>query len=152
MSYPKSWTRGELVQPQTIIRVESPNGDDYNIMVVKNSALKDMSPKKFADGMLARIDDVISNVLTKNYPDAHLIKKGITTLSQQDAVYYIVDYTLNAAGRELPMRSYVICSKHGDKQYTLTFRTPKPFFDEYLPIIQQLALGFQFRKVKVQEK
>jgi len=150
MQYPKTWNKGEVVHPQTVIRVESPDGDDYNITVVQDLALRDMSPQQYVDWMLDQVDSLVSNVLSRNYPDARLIKKGTTQLSQQPAVYYMIDYTLSAAGREIPMRSYAISTKYGEKQYTLTFRTPKPFFNEYFQMIQMLALGFQFTKVRVE--
>jgi hypothetical protein len=150
MQYPKTWNKGEVIHPQTVIRVESPDGDDYNIVVVQDPALRDMSPQQYADWMLGQVDSLVSNVLSRNYPDARLIKKGTTQLSQQPAVYYMIDYTLSAAGCEIPMRSYAISTKHGDKEYTLTFRTPQAFFDEFIPMIQILALGFQLTKVKVE--
>lgn len=146
MQYPASWNRAETTLPQTVIRVESPGGDDYNIVVTQDPSLRSITPQQFADGMLSNADMIVPNVLAKNYPDARLVKKGITQLSQQPAFFYIADFTLKAAGRELPMRSYVISTKSGDKHYILTFRTPQPVFEQFLPVIQQLAIGFQLKK------
>ena len=144
-------TRQKPCMHRLVIRVESPDGDDYNIgIAMLDPALRAKAPYEFAQGMLQHVDYLISNVLSKNYPDARLVKKGLTTLSQQPALFYIMDFTLSAAGREIPMRSYVIVTKHGAKQYTLTFRTPQAFFDQYMPIIQRLALGFQLTKTRIE--
>ncbi len=151
VQYPKSWTPGEVVHAQTTIRVESPDGDDFNITVVEDAALRDMTPKEYVGGMMGQVDNLVTNILSRNYPDATLIEKGKTQLSQQPALYYVMDYTLSAAGRNIPMRSYAISTKHGSKQYTLTFRTPKQFYLGYLPTIQRLALGFQFTKTRIDE-
>lgn len=132
-----------------MLRVESPDGDDFNITVVKDEALRDMTPKQYVRGMLGQVDNLVTNIFSTNYPDITLIEKGSTQLSQQAALFYIMDYTLSAAGRDIPMRSYAISTKYKNKQYTLTFRTPKQFFDAYLPTIQRLALGFQLTKTKL---
>lgn len=148
MQYPDTWSVGESIHPQTVIRVESPDGDDYNITVVKDPALTKFTTEQYAKEMLTRIDTLV-NVMSQSYPDAKLVKKGTTQLSQQPAVYYIVDYYLFAAGKDISVRSLAISTKHKDKQYTLTFRTPQKFFDSYYPTIQRLALGFQLTKLKL---
>lgn len=151
MQYPKTWNRAETVHPQTVIRLESTDGNDYNIGVTTlDPELRGNSPDEFVQGMLPNVEYLVTNILSKNFPDAKLLKKGRTTLSQQPALFYIMDFTISAAGREIPMRSYVIVTKYNTKQYTLTFRSPQPFFDQYMPAIQRLALGFQFTKTKIE--
>jgi hypothetical protein len=146
MQYPASWNRAKTIHLQTIIRIESPDGDDYNITVEQLPILKSMSTQEFVEIMHAGVDSLVDKVLSSSYPDIRLIEKGTTQLSQQPAVYYITDYTLSAAGHVIPMRGYIISTKYGDKQYTLTFRTPQLFFSEYLPTIKILALAFQLTK------
>lgn len=148
MQYPKSWNKGETIHPQTVIRVESIDGEDYNITVFYSSDLVEMSTDDYVDGMLATNTGPLVEMLYKSYKNVRLVNKGKTQLSQQAAVFYTIDFTLNALGTELPMRSYIVMTKHEGKQYTLTFRCPQVFFEEYLPIIRVLALGFQFIKLK----
>lgn len=139
-----------MVHPQTVIRVESPDGDDFNITVVENPSLQSMSPSEYTKQMYNNVEHLVSNLRSQNFPDAVLVRKGTTKLSQQPAVFYEIDFTLSAAGREIAMRSYAISTKFRDKQYTLTFRTARQFFAEYRPIIEIIALSFQFTKLSVQ--
>lgn len=146
VQYPRSWNRADVIHPQTVIRVESPDGDDFNITVVQNQALQSLTPREYSKIMYDQVDVLVSNILSRNYPDVKLVKKGITTLSQQPAVFYEIDFTLSAAGREIAMRSYVISTRYNDSHYTLTFRTPRQFFAEYRPVIEFIALSFQLTK------
>ncbi len=147
VSYPKTWNRGEAVYPQTVIRVESPDGEDFNVTVIRNRYIRELSPNEYATMMHDNADVLVSSILSKNYPDVKLIRKGITTLSQQPAVFYEFDFTLSAIGRELPMRGFVVSTKYEDKQYTLTFRALQQYFAEYRPIIEIIALSFQLTKI-----
>ena len=143
VEYPTRWKLSDTVHPETVISVASPDGDDFNVVVLKDPALNQMSAEEFAQGM-SRYFSI--EQLRSIYPDSKLIEKGTTTLSQQPAAYYVFDYSLSAMGREISMRAYVITTKYGDRQYTLTFRTPQQFFEEYMPVIQMLALSFQLIK------
>ncbi len=146
LQYPKTWSRAETILTQTVIRLESPDGEDFNVAVTEIPQLKSAPVKEYTSKMLQLIETLISTNLSKQYPDIKLVSKGETTLSQQPALYYITDFTIHAAGRELPIRCYTLMTKHEDKQYTLTFRVPRPFYDEFFPTIQRLALGFQIFK------
>ena len=150
MQYPATWTRGDLLHPQSVIRLESPDGDDYVVSVVKNSALRNTSPSDYVDALLPQMNYLVDEIITQNYPDAHLVDKGKTLLSQQPAAYMTFDYTLSAAGIDIPMRGYSISTVYDSKEYSLGFRGPQRFFDDYMPTIQILALGFQFTKSTIQ--
>ncbi len=147
VQYPKAWNTAETILPQTVIRLESPDGEDFNVAVTEIPQLKDVSPEEYSTKMLPLVETMIASSLAKQYPDIALVEKGKTTLSQQPALYFITDYTIHAVGRELPIRCYTAITKHKDKQYTLTFRVPKSFYDELFPTLQRLALGFQIRKI-----
>lgn len=149
MQYPRDWSAGKTLHSQTIIRVSSPDDDDYNITVVSDPAFLKMTPERYSSEMLTQVDALVSKILAKNYPDARLAGKGLSKLSQQTAVYYLMDFTLSAAGKGIPMRSYAISTIYKGKQYTLTFRTTKERFNDYYPMIQNLALEFQFTKTKL---
>lgn len=149
VQYPKSWNRASVIHPQTVIRVESPVGDDFNVTAVKNLDLQDMTPDEYATLMHDNAEALVTNLLAQQYPDAKLINKGKTTLSQQPAMYYVADFTLSAAGTKITLRTLAITTKYRDKQYTLTFRTPVQFFPEYEPVIQFIALSFQLNKFGV---
>jgi len=150
VQYPRSWNRADVVHQQTVIRVESPDGDDFNTTVVQDQAFLSLSPSEYSKIMYNQVDTLVSNIMSKNYPDAKLVKKEISTLSQQPAILYEMDYTLSAAGRDIAMRSYVISTKHKDKQYTLTFRTPRQFFPVYRPVIELITLSFQLTKTSIE--
>lgn len=46
VQYPKAWNTAETILPQTIIRLESPDGEDFNVGVTEIPQLKDVSPKE----------------------------------------------------------------------------------------------------------
>ena len=57
VEYPRSWNRGDVLHPQTVIRVESPDGDDFNITVVPNKALEKIAAKEFSELLYDQVSE-----------------------------------------------------------------------------------------------
>ncbi len=148
MQYPDTWEIGGTVNPNTVIRVVSPEGDDYNIVVWEDEEFLSMSELEFAEHIIDHSEYFIAQAVSLNYPNPKLISSGITNLSQQPAAYIYFDFKISAVGREIPIRCLTIVTKRENKSYTLTFRTPVPFFEEYKTVIEALALAFQLNKVQ----
>ncbi len=65
VQYPKKWNRAETILPQTIIRLESPDGEDFNIGVTDIPQLKDVPVKDYTKTMLGLVETMIDKSLSK---------------------------------------------------------------------------------------
>lgn len=149
VQYPSSWNRwnqDQHVHPETVLQVVSPQGHDLVVVVTANELFRDVTPQEFADVLSKAKSHQIVEPLARNYPDVHLVQSGVTTLSQQPAFFYEVEFSLNAAGVRVPWSALAIMTKFRNKQYTLTFRSPTTIFPEYRAIIKMIALSFQLIK------
>jgi hypothetical protein len=117
-SYPKSWTNVPISHPQTRFKVRSENGfDDYSVNVVPSGST--MMPREFVEAM-DKMDPLQS--IRPYFPDAVLVSKGKSHLSNQDAFFFVYKGIFKNAGIEIRitvMQWQTI--KHGNV-YTLTCR------------------------------
>ena len=144
--HPKNWTKAAKIHPETVFRVESEGGDDFSVSAIRKPEFLTVTAREVAENMRDHKEAIIAT-MRRAYPGAQMIESGITTLSSQPAFYYVADAPISAAGTEVVMRIYQIQTTYKDVNYSLTFRTLKQFYDEYLPKIKTMALAFQLIKI-----
>lgn len=146
--YPKTWRTVPISNPQTCFKVRSENGfDDYSISVVSSDSFKSMTPREFVE-MMNKTDPLES--LRAYLPDAVLLRKGKSYLSNQDAFFFVYKGVFKSAGLEVPvtvMQWQTI--KHGNL-YTLTCRAETERFETMFPVFQTILYGFVFQVKTVQ--
>jgi hypothetical protein len=141
--YPKTWTTVPISHPQTRFKVRSENGfDDYSINVTSPASTKNMTPKEFVE-MMNGSDPI--ELLRPYFPDAVLLNKGKSYLSNQDAFFYIYKGTFKAVGAETPVTIMQWQTIKYGYLYTLTCRAETERFESMLPVFQKILYGFVFQ-------
>lgn len=148
--YPKTWTHVPITHPQTRFKVRSENGfDDYSIVVVGSEIFKNMTPKEFVEIMMNQTDPL--ELLRPYLPDAVLLKKGKSYLSNQEAFFFTYKSVFKTAGVEIPVTVMQWATIKYGNVYTLTFRAKPERFEIMLPVFQRILFGFGFQ-IKVSSK
>lgn len=141
--YPNTWSQVPSTHERTRIKIVSSNGNggqDCAVNVQFEKKSKNLSPKDFVRNALRA--KVIEKGLRKALPDARVIKGGTSYISNQEAIYNIVDYTIRSVRIEAPIRMYMIQTARDGYVYTLSCRSSQQEFDEYVSDFEQIFAGF----------
>lgn len=141
--YPKTWANVPISHPQTRLKVRSENGfDDYSISVGSSEAFKNLTPKEFVE-MMNETDPLES--LRPYLPDAVLLSKGKSYLSNQEAFFFVYKGTFKAVGVEIPVTIMQWQTIKYGNVYTLTCRAETERFETMLPAFHKILFGFVFQ-------
>jgi hypothetical protein len=120
------------------IKIASENGNGLQDCAVYVRSSK--TPKVFL--RLATNVKALEKGFRKTLPDAKIVEKGTTSLCDQSAVYYIMDFTSGDNGMAIPVRTYTVHAADGNTIYTITCRARKDRFDESMPDFKRILSGF----------
>jgi len=141
--YPNTWTQVPSTHERTRIKIVSENGNggqDCAVNVQYEEKSKGISPKEFLRS--APSVQEFENGLRKALPDAKVLKRAATNLSNQDAIYYIVDFTIKSVAIEAPIRMYMVQTAKNGNIYTLSCRAGQQEFDERIAEFELIFAGF----------
>jgi hypothetical protein len=140
LQYPATWSQVPSTHQGTRIKIVSENGDGDQDCMVNVQKTKKTSTKEFLRSAPSAKEHerILRNVL----PDVKVIKRGETYISNQGAIYYIIDSIFKSVGIEVPMRQFMIVTAKNEHLYTVTCRATQEEFEQYLPDFQIVFAGF----------
>lgn len=141
--YPNTWAQVPSTHERTRIKIVNDNGNgrqDCAVNVQFDSNSRKQSPKEFLRSTPSVKE--FEKGLRKTLPDAKLIKRGATFISNQDAIYNIVDFTIRSVGIEVPIRMYMVQTARDGNIYTISCRAGQQEFDEYASEFELIFSGF----------
>lgn len=143
LQYPTTWSQVPSTHERTRIKIVSENGNGaqdcmVNVQIEHNS--KNLTARDFVRSAPTMQEH--EQILRNTMPDAKVIKRGETHISNQDAIYYIVDFTFKSVGIEVPMRSLMVQTKKNEYLYSVGCRAEKHEFEKYMTDFQLIFVGF----------
>lgn len=142
--YPKSWAPVPSTHERTIIKVLKNNGagpEDCSVNVQSLPRNPDATPEAFVKSAKESAAGYIG-AMRKAYPDAQLIAKQQTNLSNQAAWMTIAKFTVKSIGVEMPMKVILVQTQKNDRVYSVGCRAPIQSFESTFPTFQSMMLGF----------
>lgn len=149
--YPKDWTQLEPTHAQTRFKVTKEDGmylTDFNINVIYVEASKNLPPKSYVEGFIAR-PALIEAMVKQANPTAKVISSGKTYLSNREAFFSKSEATYRTFDDEYEMTVYQMMTIYEGNIYTLTFRALTKEFEENFPIFKFIASSFVIRPTKI---
>lgn len=150
--YPSDWKPTKSLYSTTVLKVESPDGQDYGINVITDDKLNLTSADKIAAFLKKYEGNALFNSLKSQMPKATLVENGTTTLSNLPAIYNVIDFPVSASGVEFSMRLHTIVTVFRNRVYTLNFRCRPDEYSDFLKTIKLLSLFFQINTLTDQMK
>jgi hypothetical protein len=141
--YPNSWSRVPATHERTRIKIVSGNGaggEDCGVNVQIDESLRKYSTQQVVRQMLDA--PAMQQAQRVNFPDAKILDSGFTTISHQDAVFYIIELTWRNVGVEIPMKMITVQTVRDERVFTLTCRGGKTEFERAMPIFGIIFSGF----------
>lgn len=145
--YPNTWSQVPSTHERTRIKIVSENangGQDCAVNVQFEKRSKNISPKEFVRSV-PNVQE-FEKGLRKALPDAKVIKRAATNLSNQEAIYNIVDFTIKSVGIEAPIRMYMVQTAKDGYIYTLSCRAGQEEFDERSAEFELIFAGFLIKQ------
>ena len=141
--YPKSWSPVPSTFERTRIKIVSEQGaggEDCGVNVQIDESLRNVSPQE----AIRRMPDArnYQRALRVGLPDATVVENGRTHLSNQDAVFFIITFTVRSVGLEVPGKMIAVQTARNGKVYTVSCRAGRNEFDRLMPVFQLIFAGF----------
>ena len=140
--YPRSWSKVEATHSQTRLKIVSDHGlggDDVSVVVNTLHNSEKITPESFLN--LIDVKEYMG-YLRKSIPGAKLVKHGPTSLSNQQAYYFVTDVTHHVLGAEVPMRQIQVQTVRKGNVFTITFRSDPEHFSKSITLFELITAGF----------
>lgn len=140
-SYPEEWKTDQPQQPETVIKISSPDGKlSFNVGVARDSGLKMVQPEDFVKRFSKK---TITQMYEKEFRDFKLLDSRETTLCAQPAYYFVYTTTSSDAARKLATWKYITyVTNRSELQYTLTAAGPEENFDTNRTLLMSIINSF----------
>jgi hypothetical protein len=148
--YPNDWKQVEPSYAQTRFKAVSSLGrglSDFSINTNYIKELEKLTPEAYVKFIEAN-PEVLTKIATTAIPNAKIISKGKTYISNREAYFARYEGTYKNLDNEYFLMFYQIFVLFEGNLYTLTFRSPKENFEDELPTFKFIASSMVLRPTK----
>ncbi len=145
LAYSEQWKPVASSHRETSVKLEFDHEEfwgDCGVVVTFEQSMVGTSPKAFVSNTNCRSE--YSTMLEKRGLSVKVVESGRTQLANQDAVYFVSEFTHKSLSLETPIKQMQVSTVRQGFVFTLTFRCLPDQWDGLLPEFELLANGFRF--------